>query len=186
MAVAGNKSGELTFQKLRALGASSYSGNNGRHVAFALTCWVTPLHRRANAMNPRFRGRIGEYLWEKERERLKRYKDRPWELRSKEPRDNPLFSFLIGLESLLAYSSSLTSSDTSTYSLSLAAGASRPVTIALAGQSRRVVWALAYRKQEIANVHSASPKGPEFSSVCALATRRTRDVWVGMPTTILP
>ena len=41
-------------------------------------------------MNPRFRGRIGEYLWEKEQERLKRYKDRPWELRSKEPRDNPL------------------------------------------------------------------------------------------------
>ena len=48
-------------------------------------------------MNPRFRGRIGEYLWEKEQERLKRYKDRPWELRSKEPRDNPLFSILIGL-----------------------------------------------------------------------------------------
>ncbi len=31
-------------------------------------------------MIPRFRGRVGEYMWEKEQERLKRYKDRPWEL----------------------------------------------------------------------------------------------------------
>ena len=44
-------------------------------------------------MIPRFRGRVGEYMWEKEQERLKRYKDRPWELRSKESRGNPLFTF---------------------------------------------------------------------------------------------
>ena len=32
----------------------------------------------------RYRGRAGEYIWGKEKERLKRYKDRPWELQSKE------------------------------------------------------------------------------------------------------
>ncbi len=31
----------------------------------------------------RYRGRAGEYIWEKEKERLERYKDRPWELQSK-------------------------------------------------------------------------------------------------------
>ena len=34
-------------------------------------------------MIPRYRGRLGEYMWEKEVERLERYKDRPWELQSK-------------------------------------------------------------------------------------------------------
>jgi len=46
---------------------------------------------RANAMIPRFGGRIGEYMWEKEQER---YKDRPWELQSKQSQGNPLFSLL--------------------------------------------------------------------------------------------
>ncbi len=45
-------------------------------------------------MNPRFGGRIGEYLWEKEQERLKRYKDRPWELQSRESQGDPLFVLL--------------------------------------------------------------------------------------------
>ena len=31
-------------------------------------------------MLPSYRGRAGEYLWEKEMQRLDRYKDRPWEL----------------------------------------------------------------------------------------------------------
>ncbi len=48
-------------------------------------------------MIPRFGGRIGEYMWEKEKERLARYKDRPWELQSKQPRGNPFVTFLIGL-----------------------------------------------------------------------------------------
>jgi hypothetical protein len=33
----------------------------------------------------RYRGRVGEYLKQKEEERLDRYKDRPWELQSKDP-----------------------------------------------------------------------------------------------------
>ncbi len=49
-------------------------------------------------MIPRFGGRVGEYMWEKEQERLKRYKDRPWELQSRESQGNPLLIFLfIGL-----------------------------------------------------------------------------------------
>jgi len=31
----------------------------------------------------RYRGRVGEYMWEKEKERLEGYNDRPWELQSK-------------------------------------------------------------------------------------------------------
>ena len=46
------------------------------------------------AMIPRYRGRVGEYMWEKEQERLARYKDRPWELQSKESSGNPLFTLL--------------------------------------------------------------------------------------------
>ena len=45
-------------------------------------------------MIPRFGGRVGEYMWEKELERLDRYNDRPWELQSKESWGNPLFTFL--------------------------------------------------------------------------------------------
>ena len=32
----------------------------------------------------RYSGRLGEYMGEKEKERLERYKDRPWELQSRE------------------------------------------------------------------------------------------------------
>ena len=46
-------------------------------------------------MMPRYRGRAGEYLWEKEMERLERYKDRPWELESQQPRGDRLFVLLI-------------------------------------------------------------------------------------------
>ncbi len=52
------------------------------------------LTRRAKAMFPRFGGKVGEYLWELERERLKRYKDRPWELQSRASRGNPLLVLL--------------------------------------------------------------------------------------------
>ncbi len=45
-------------------------------------------------MIPRFRGRVGEYMWEKEQERLERQKDRPWELRSQQSSGNPLFVLL--------------------------------------------------------------------------------------------
>ena len=45
-------------------------------------------------MVPRYRGLVGEYLWEKEMERLERYKDRPWELQSKESDGNPGFVLL--------------------------------------------------------------------------------------------
>ncbi len=41
-------------------------------------------------MLSRFGGKAGEYLWEKEMERLERYKDRPWELQSKEGAGSPL------------------------------------------------------------------------------------------------
>ncbi len=53
-------------------------------------------------MLSRFGGRVGEYMWEKEQERLKRYNDRPWELQSKESRGNPLFSFLFICLGILA------------------------------------------------------------------------------------
>ena len=35
-------------------------------------------------MLSRYRGRVGHYLWEMDRLRLRRYKDRPWELQSKD------------------------------------------------------------------------------------------------------
>jgi len=54
--------------------------------------------RGAKEMFPRYRGLAGEYIWEKEKERLAQYKDRPWELESKQFQGNPLLSFLfIGL-----------------------------------------------------------------------------------------
>ena len=34
-------------------------------------------------MIPRYRGKLGEYMWQKELERLNRYKDRPWELQAR-------------------------------------------------------------------------------------------------------
>jgi len=49
-------------------------------------------------MIPRYPGRAGEYMWEKEQERLDRYNDRPWELQCQQSRGNPFFAFLfIGL-----------------------------------------------------------------------------------------
>ena len=50
----------------------------------------------------RYRGLVGEYMREKEQERLARYKDRPWELQSKESRGNPLFAFLFICLAILA------------------------------------------------------------------------------------
>ena len=35
-------------------------------------------------MLSRYRGRVGHYLWEMDQQRLRRYKDRPWELQSKD------------------------------------------------------------------------------------------------------
>ncbi len=53
-------------------------------------------------MIPRFGGRVGEYMWEKEQERLKRYKDRPWELQSRESQGDPLFVLLFICLAILA------------------------------------------------------------------------------------
>ena len=53
-------------------------------------------------MIPRFGGLIGEYMWEKEQERLAQYQDRPWELESKESQGNPLFPFLLVCLGILA------------------------------------------------------------------------------------
>ena len=53
-------------------------------------------------MIPRFGGRVGEYMWEKEQERLKRYKDRPWELQSRESQGSPLLVLLFISLGLLA------------------------------------------------------------------------------------
>ncbi len=52
-------------------------------------------------MLPRYGGLIGEYLWEKEMARLERYKDRPWELQSKESDGNPGFVLLFMALSIL-------------------------------------------------------------------------------------
>ncbi len=46
-------------------------------------------------MLQRYRGRVGEYMWEKEQQRLERYKDRPWELQSKESAGNSLLVLLL-------------------------------------------------------------------------------------------
>lgn len=46
-------------------------------------------------MVSRYRGKVGEYLWEKERERLERYKDRPWELQSKSQAGGELLGLLL-------------------------------------------------------------------------------------------
>ena len=49
-------------------------------------------------MRPRYGGLICEYLWEKEMERLERYKGRPWELQNRESSANPLLVLLfVGL-----------------------------------------------------------------------------------------
>ena len=46
-------------------------------------------------MISRYRGRVGEYLWEKEMQRLERYKDRPWELESKYQPGADLFALAL-------------------------------------------------------------------------------------------
>ncbi len=46
-------------------------------------------------MLARHGGKVGEYLWEKEMERLERYKDRPWELQSREAAAHPLLILII-------------------------------------------------------------------------------------------
>ena len=46
-------------------------------------------------MLPRLEGNVGDYLWEKEMERLERYKDRPWELQSREAAAHPLLVLII-------------------------------------------------------------------------------------------
>ena len=46
-------------------------------------------------MLPRLGGNVGDYLWEKEMERLERYKDRPWELQSREAAAHPLLVLII-------------------------------------------------------------------------------------------
>ncbi len=50
----------------------------------------------------RYQGRVGEYMWQKEQERLKRYRDRPWELRSQQSSSNPLLVLLFISLGLLA------------------------------------------------------------------------------------
>ena len=53
-------------------------------------------------MIPRYRGLVGEYLWEKEMERLERFKDRPWELQSKDSSGDPVFVLLFIAVSIIA------------------------------------------------------------------------------------
>ncbi len=59
---------------------------------------VVPFGLRSNygekLMFPRHGGKLGEYLWDKEMERLERYKDRPWELQSRDAAGGPLFTLL--------------------------------------------------------------------------------------------
>jgi hypothetical protein len=42
-------------------------------------------------MVSRYRGAIGEYMWQKDMQRLERYKDRPWELQSRSQIGGELF-----------------------------------------------------------------------------------------------
>ncbi len=48
-------------------------------------------------MIPGYRGILGEYMFEKEMERLERYKDRPWELQSKAQTGGPLIAMVLVL-----------------------------------------------------------------------------------------
>ena len=45
----------------------------------------------------RSRGKAGEYIWEKEKERLDRYKDRPWELQSRTQTGSPFIITVVVL-----------------------------------------------------------------------------------------
>jgi hypothetical protein len=42
----------------------------------------------------RYRGQVGEYLRQKEQERLDRYKDRPWELQSKDSNSSAFLTMI--------------------------------------------------------------------------------------------
>ena len=50
----------------------------------------------------RYRGRAGEYIWEKEKELLERYKDRPWELQRKTSAGNAFFALVFVFLGILA------------------------------------------------------------------------------------
>ncbi len=59
-------------------------------------------------MLPRYRGKLGEYMWQKEMERLNRYKDRPWELQSRQQAGGELIIlaivFAVGFGGLMLFS----------------------------------------------------------------------------------
>jgi hypothetical protein len=59
-------------------------------------------------MVSRYRGRLGEYMWQMDMQRLERYKDRPWELQSRSQRGSELFVVAVvcigGLAGLLLLS----------------------------------------------------------------------------------
>jgi hypothetical protein len=40
----------------------------------------------------RYRGKLGEYLWQKDMQRVERYKDRPWELQSRSQTGGEFFA----------------------------------------------------------------------------------------------
>jgi hypothetical protein len=42
-------------------------------------------------MVSRYRGMLGDYMWQKDMQRLERYKDRPWELQSRSQIGSELF-----------------------------------------------------------------------------------------------
>jgi hypothetical protein len=49
----------------------------------------------------RYRGQVGEYLRQKEQERLDRYKDRPWELQSKDSNSSAFLTMISVLAAAL-------------------------------------------------------------------------------------
>jgi hypothetical protein len=59
-------------------------------------------------MVARYRGSLGEYMWQKDMQRLERYKDRPWELQSRSQIGGELFVLAVvcigGLAGLLLLS----------------------------------------------------------------------------------
>jgi hypothetical protein len=59
-------------------------------------------------MVSRYRGMLGEYMWQKDMQRLERYKDRPWELQSRSQIGSELFVLAVvcigGLAGLLLLS----------------------------------------------------------------------------------
>ena len=59
-------------------------------------------------MVSRYRSMVGEYMWQKDMQRLERYKDRPWELQSRLQIGSELFVLAVvcigGLAGLLLLS----------------------------------------------------------------------------------